>query len=443
MSKIQLNELLPDSFKRVTKLCNGSELLFTYELGKYSKLLLGKELVLFDVEIEECIKNSEYFSFVVYNGLDVGFQPEITELAAYNAYKFFTDTVEGVVFKKDDDNEVVYDFHYDEKSNRVMNIDSSKSAAYVSLVAYIIVRNVRDGKKVPRIIIDHEKDFPDRFEFVDLCILIWHGNRLLDGLVEIKYSEQKYPYVNLADRMFDFADNKLKFHPMSLAWIAFVMHYRQHGLMIREYGLREKSNYLSCNFEKGDVVLLYERVNATENDPGDLISCYPTVIRGFDKEHITLEYYPHVRTKLTQLAAKEGFNSIPKENRMALNYLTLKRVEGSRKLEPIREDREMRIEETFRSSMERFHLLDIGVDTHTFIESRFFLKPMEADGSHQYLATEAGVGYYFFNTIDTIFVVFEDNQVDYNRERYKRMYYDDFNREPGYSMKTLYFKEWE
>lgn len=100
MSKIHLNELLPDNFNRVTKIYNGTELLFVYELGKYSKLLLGKELDLSNVTIEESIKNSEYFSFVVYNGLNVGGNFEKSKLVAFDERKFFTESVEGVVFKK-------------------------------------------------------------------------------------------------------------------------------------------------------------------------------------------------------------------------------------------------------------------------------------------------------------------------------------------------------
>ena len=171
--------------------------------------MLGKELDLSNVTIEESIKNSEYFSFVVYNGLDVGGNFEKSKLVAFDERKFFTESVEGVVFKKEDENEVIYDFHYDVVSNSLMNDSFNKSAAYISLVAFIIVKRVRDRIKIPRIVIAHANYLPQRFEYVDLQILMTYGNKLLDGIVDIRFKQKEDPYVNIFDRMRDFVDNNL------------------------------------------------------------------------------------------------------------------------------------------------------------------------------------------------------------------------------------------
>ncbi|MEK5165798.1 hypothetical protein NYE69_26110 [Paenibacillus sp. FSL R5-0527] len=446
MSKIHLNELLPDNFNRVTKIYNGTELLFVYELGKYSKLLLGKELDLSNVTIEESIKNSEYFSFVVYNGLNVGGNFEKSKLVAFDERKFFTESVEGVVFKKENENEVIYDFHYDVVSNSLMNDSFNKSAAYISLVAFIIVKRVRDRIKIPRIVIDHANYLPQRFEYVDLQILMTYGNKLLDGIVEFPFKQKENPYDNFFDMMRDFVDNKLKVHFLNLDWLAFVMHNRQLGTMNRSYGMKEKYQYLRGNFEIGDVVLLYERVNVKKSDPGDLISCYPAVLREFGEDYLTLEYYPIIRSKVTQYVIHNSFNALPKESRMAKNVPTNKvtKYDG---IVTVLEDKELRFENDsyFISRVEKLHLLDIGIDTSTYMETRFFIKPievLEGDGSKQYLATELGIGQYWLSTLDTIYLIFEEHKVDYNKERFRKLYYESFNREPGYSIKELQFWEW-
>lgn len=446
MDKIQLNELLPDSFNRVTQIYNGSELLFAYELSKYSKRLLDKELVLLDVTIKESIKNSEYFSFVVDNGLNVGFEFERSTLVQIvDDRKFFTGSVEGVVFKKDSADEVVFDVHHDMEANKWLNNDYNRSAAYISLIAYLIVRGIRDSTTVPKIIVDHANYLPKRFEYIDLAILVWFGNKFLDSVIDIRYKEKEDPYGKVLQRMDAFADGRLRVHTLNIGWLAFVAENRQHGRMMEASSVREKHQYLMDNFQVGDVVLLYERINVKETDPGELISCYPAVLRGFGEDYVSLEYYPNTRSKFTQLTIAKSFNSLPPESRTIKDYEVSKATKYGG-IRPVEEDTELYYEtdNKFISKIENFSLVDFGVDSLTFTEDRFILKPSEfheSDGTNQYLASESEIGYFWLSTLDTIHLLFEEQGVVYNRERFLSMYYDKFNRKPYYSVKVLELKE--
>ena len=70
METISLNELLG---LKIKKIFSGSELMFLYELNRYSKEILKKELDLEDVSIVKELKKCDYFSYVYTKGLDVNY----------------------------------------------------------------------------------------------------------------------------------------------------------------------------------------------------------------------------------------------------------------------------------------------------------------------------------------------------------------------------------
>lgn len=390
---ISINDLLPRGV-RIRKIQTGSELLLAYELDKYAKKMLGATLSLSDVSIAKELLSGEHFSFVVLNGLDVGIPTSRDNLVDYSKNKkyFFTDTVEGVVFSKVTPEEVVFDFEYDINANHKVH-GENRSAAYVSLMAYLIVKAKAEGVQIPKLIIDHENYNQQELEYVDLFILKMYGNKVLKGLVEIRYSKA------------------WGYQP---EWEAFVIYHRQRGLMNGEYTAVEKFKHLRKNFEVGDVVLLYQRTKGARGKTiNQLKACYPAVIRYFDQNTIKLSYYPIVQTLLTRhMELEEVEHHFEDEGRESIYT---------------QEDYDR-----FIVCNETFNLTEIGVDTCTWTETTFFIKPVDFDGSYQYFRTEEGIDKVFLSTLDTLYAVFEDRGVDYNREKFLNTYFRPKNRIPVY-----------
>ncbi|UGB29963.1 hypothetical protein [Metabacillus sp. B2-18] len=390
---ITLNELMPHT-KSIQEIATGSELLLAYELGRYAKHLLGKELSLTGISISKDLLSEEHFSFVVSNGLDVGFEIERKELADYskNARYYFTKKVDGVDFKAKTQKQVVYDFEHNTEANRIMQGDN-RSAAYVSLIAYIMVKSLRDEVPTPKLLIDHETYTHQNLEYVDLFILKNYGNKILKDLVEIIYSQAAGAQPD---------------------WEAFVIFHRQKGLMNKEYTITEKFNHLKENFEVGDVVLYYKRKKSAKDDTiKKLTHCHPAVISGIENGSVKLEWYPIIQTRLTRRVELDEIKQISKERKKESIYMF--------------DDYE-----DFTICNETFHLTELGIDTCTFSELNFFIKLIDFDGSHQWLKTNEGEKYVWMSTLDTIYAVFEDRGVDYNKEKFLSTYFQPSNREPIY-----------
>ncbi len=377
--------------RRVKKITTGSELLLAYELDKYSRLLLGKRVSLANVSIAKSIIGSEQFSFVVTNGLDVGFTPDMETLADYRVRVglFFTKTIDGIVFKLMTPELWVYDFSYNSAAN-LITYGANRSAAYVSMIAYLIVKSAKDGVACPKLLIDHEEHAQLELEYVDLLILKGYGNKLLSNVVDINFSASA------------------KQQP---EWEAFVTLNRQRGVMNREYSTTEKYKYFKKHFEVGDVVLLYKRAKGAKGKSiNKLISCYPAVIRGFNKTNVDLMYYPQVRTKLTR-------------------HMQMSLAENDY-------DGDLQVTETdldmFTACKQNLELMYTGVDVCTYLEETFILRPADFDGSPQYFRTENGFVRLFLSTLDTIYAVFEDRGVEYNKVRFLDTYFNSCNRVPVY-----------
>ena len=61
MSSIKLSELMG---KHIKKVFSGSELLYIYELNKYTKELLGADLDVEDIQMVKELRKGDYFSYV-------------------------------------------------------------------------------------------------------------------------------------------------------------------------------------------------------------------------------------------------------------------------------------------------------------------------------------------------------------------------------------------
>lgn len=393
MTEITLNELLP---KRIRKIHTGSELLLAYELGKYTRIMLGKELTL-DVTIAKELLQSEHFTFVVQNGLNVGFTPDRETLLdiSKNARYFFKGTVEGVAFKSESPEEVVYDFNFNQRANEVLHYDN-RSAAYISLLAYLIVKAKAEGVSAPKLRISHMDYNHKELEYVDLFILMHYGNKLFEESMVIEYSKN------------------WGYQP---EWEAFVIYHRQRGSMNREYTSVEKYKHLRKNFEVGDVVLLYKRSKPSQGKTINLLkSCFPAVITYFDQNIVKLTYFPIVQTRFTRI---NDLSSVEQEIE-----------EEGRKSLYSEEDYER-----FDRPTMTINITELGVDTHTWAEQDFFIKPIDFDGSMQYFKTPTGSTHIHISTLDTIYAVFEDQGVEYNRDKFLAEYFG--NRQPIYD----YYKQ--
>lgn len=392
MEKISINELLPTG--RVRKIQSGSELLFAYELDKYAKIMLGKEVSLQDVTIAKELLSGEHFSFVVMNNLDVGFVPSRDTLADYskNSRYFFTETVEGVNFSSVTEDEVVYSFEHDTSANRKLHGDN-RSAAYVSLMAYLIVKSQVEGVPVPKLVIDHEQYNQQELEYVDLFVLQDYGNKMIKDMVDVRYS------------------TAWGFQP---EWEAFVIFNRQLGRMNQEYTMGDKFKYMKKHFEPGDVVLLYTRTKGAQGKTiNKLKECHPAVITSFNNNTVHLTYFPIVQTTTTRVMELEAVaNSYEEEGEESIyssdDY------------------------DAFVVAEETFNFTEIGVDMCTWIETTFFIKPVETDGTYQYFSTDEGMDHVWLPTLDTIYAVFEDRKVKYNKEKFLQTYFYSQKRTPIY-----------
>lgn len=391
--KINLTELLP---KRIRKIHTGSELLLAYELDKYAQIMLGQSVVV-DVTIAKELLDSEHFTYVVQNGLDVGFEVEASKLLdiTKSLRHFFKDTVEGVKFTSESEEEVVYDFNFDRHANAVLHYDN-RSAGYISLIAYLMVKAKAEGVATPKLRIAHADYNQSELEYVDLFVLKDYGNKIIEGLIEVEYS------------------SSWGFQP---EWEAFVIYNRQRGQMNRAYTVHEKFKHLRKNFEVGDVVLMYKRSKGSQGKTiNKLKSCFPAVITYFDSQTIKLAYYPIVQTQFTramELSAVE--DDLEAEGREALYT---------------EEDYDR-----FDRPTITFNLTEVGVDGCTWVEQDFFIKPLDFDGSYQYFRTPTGLTHVFISTLDTIYSVFEDRGVKYNKEKFLAEHFN--NRQPIYD----YYKE--
>lgn len=399
MQVVGLNDLLPSGLK-MKKIQTGSELLLAYELGKYAKTMLNQELVLNDITVVKELLTSFHFSFVYTNGLRFGFEVDKSKLRDYSksVRLFFTNSVEGVAFKSVTDEEVVYDFNHDTDSNMILHKDN-RSAGYISLLAYLIIKAKSEGKPTPTLVIDHKEYLQQELEYVDLLILMNYGSKVAKDLLRLELPE------NWA---------------LQPDWEAYVWMNRQLGHMVQEYSITDKFKTMKKTFEVGDVVLMYSRSKTSKGRSiARLISCFPAVVRYYDGTTLRLEYYPVVQTKLTR--------------KVGLDEVTTSLEEEGKESIYRAEDYEQ-----FVTCVETFDLTEIGVGTATFSERKFIIEPLDFDGSYQWLSGEKGASRLWMSTLDTIYAVFENRGVVYNKDRFIQKYFAPLKREPVYEEYRVY-----
>lgn len=380
LETILLNTILNTPIKRIE---SGSELLLAYELGKYTKEMLGKELKLGTVKINKDLLTSAEFSYVSHNGFDTGLDIPKEDLITYKGTNFFNRTVEGVNLELATPEKVIYRFDTDTATNSFMHGDN-RSKAYISLVANFMVKAFKEGlSDFPTFEFNDEQYFIVSGEYADLYILGEYGNRILENKLVLKNSLSQ------------------KFTPYE----SFVIFNRQQGYMNRPYLAGEKYKFLKKNFEVGDVVILYSRKKGAQGVQfRELVSCYPAVITSMDDRQINLTYYPIVETRLTRaVKLSDAEDTLNEEGKPGIYT-----------------DEDV---ESFVESFESYPLTSIGVDKMTYEEDVFFIVPGEFDGSYQYVRSGGFQRYIHMNTVETVYAVFEDHKVKYNKERFLDKYF--------------------
>lgn len=370
--------------KNVKKLMTGSELVLMARISEYLVRFLGKRLTLEGVNIFPRLLKTPYFGVLQDSGVNL----DTYENAPYIEYDksyFLNKDVSSVEFDTRTDALWVYKEHTG-RNFQLMQGWSVCSSAYINLIAYLIVHRYTTGLGT-QLCIDNDRNTAYEHQYSDILILKNYGNRLIDdSMVKVLETPDYNKHI----------------------WISFRMMYWQWGLMCRDYSVKEKLNAFKRKFAVGDVVLLYSQSGATKTcDVLKLQSCYPAVIRGYDDKKITLEYYPCVETKETRK----------------------RKIQNANIEKPMFSVEDI---ERFPVAMENFDWQDVGVEGYTFKEKKFIFSVLPYDGSFQYLNDGNSVEKVCLSTADTIYAVFEDRGVDYNKERYIRKYFSKGGKIPVY-----------
>lgn len=381
MDKIKLSKLLN---VEVTQLSSGSELMFVLELSKYCESLLDKKLDLSDITVDSRLLSSDYFGYVYSKGLNFKQKPILDniDLAAVSR-KFFNSDLSGVVFEKKTDKEWLYDYITDKHSNIVLN-GYNRSGGYVSLYAYMVVKFYADKKPIPMLTLRNSSPKQEELEYVDLLILMYYGNHFLNGKVNIIFSKMT---VNQPE------------------WEAYIMYHRQMGEMVAETPSNEKYEYVKEHFNVNDVVLFYRTEKYVKSKSiRKLVSCFPAVITAIGERGIALTCYSDITTLLTKRRMLEEAEA---------------EVEGYKWLP----------EDYSRFSVSNIQLdyNDIGVDNLFFVEDEMIMTPFDGiDTFEQYVVDKNGVeGLYKMGTLDTIYTVFCDRNVKFDKKSFLKKYFKD------------------
>lgn len=385
--KISLKDIFVETLgRKVRSIKTGSELLLVYELAKYLKLEMDKELD-FDIPVIKELLQGADMTFCVHQSLDLGVNEPFVDRenlpSIGRTYRFyFTESVANLHFEKDTDDQVVYCFDSEIFKNGVLH-GENRSYGYISLIGYLMIRAFKRGIKMPKLLINHSKYRHQELEYVHLYILSLYGNRFTDGIVTLEAT----PVEN-----------------SSPIWEAYYIEHNQRGHMLHTSTPQEKYKFLKRNFTVGDVVLLYKKSPKSKRGSlGVIDSCYPAIIKAFDAGSVRVEYYSNFTTYLTNFyhldmvkesMDYEGTGGIYKDE----DYLKFPRME------------------------ETFDIIELGVCELLRSEESFILEPIETDGTYQYLKTPTGASHLFLNTIETIYAVFEDRQVAYNKDRFLERY---------------------
>lgn len=377
---------------QLKKIMSGSELLLFYETDKYAKYYLNEGVELGDVTILKRLQYSTHFSFLMHKGYKLDSEVKEEDLVEYNPKYYFEDRLKDITMTETEDS-YIFNWMADKRANLVLH-GMNRSAAYISLFALVLVLNYMN-KTNKQLYIQQGNYMEDEFEYDDLFILKKYGNKLFDDsrlLLETSLLNIKTTECN-----------------------AYFSYQKQLGYMLAPVPTQTKYRVAKKFMNVGDVMLLYKK-----NKNGIIEHCFPAVILGYTEEHITLIYYPIVETLLTR-------------------KIKLKKLKESSEKCVYTFDDYM----SFTGCRVQEEWDKIGVGYAAYDESLLLLTPFRDDMTYQYFRySDTQVCSVPCDTIETIYAVFEDRGVDYNKEAFLKKYYNgeepiyDRFRKMGYDQRS-------
>ena len=269
---------------------------------------------------------------------------------------------------------------------------------YLQVVAHVFLYNYLNKRNIILTVTDDCKSEFDNnsvatrgdMEYAHLIILRDRGNKLL---VTDDINNDGRP-VNFS---LEFVDKRGR----SQDWAAYCAMHIMQGLFAKKYDSKVKYSYFKSKFAPGDVILVYGRVVGVKKNNAKssqyIDTCYPAVVLEVTKTHISYIKYMCIKTKLTaykqycEMVKKGGGDLISADEVYSFPTAPCKR------------------------SWE-----EVGVEGYTFNEHEIIVEPMEDDYTYQYICTQERLT---LNTLDTIYAVFEDRNVKYNKERFLNKYF--------------------
>lgn len=377
--------ILKATGKSIEEVKTGSELLLIAECNKY--LAPYNEKLECDISVDNRLKDTEYACYMIEKGVSVDFQCS----CEYTGSDFYLSSVEGIEFKEMTDELWVFNYMSNPVENSVFHRNRSKM--YVSLLAYLLVYRVMHDTQTMLRIAQSDVGFTE-CEYAELLILTSYGNSLITP--DILFLEM---YVSNDDD----GTSTLPY------WEAEVIYNRQLGYMCRPYTVTEKLDAVKSKYAVDDIVLLYSRGkgSAQDNKIRCLESCAIAIIEDITESGITLRSYSSVRTVLT--TRRDLDEAGGRDARSVYSIEDYRNFQGFRK--------------TYAWS-------EMGVDNLLWNENYFIRELDDSDGSYQEFLTEEGVQRKFLPTSETIYAVFENRKVRYNRERFLCKYFA--NKTPYY-----------
>lgn len=378
---------------QLKRIMSGTELLLAYETDKYMKYYAGEGVELGDITILKKLQKSEHYAFVRKQGYIKGGVEDVDDniLTLYNPKFYFEDRIRDIDILMTED-KYVFNWQSDTQKNLIMH-GMNRSAAYISLFALVLVQNyIRKEHKT--LVIQQGNYVEADKEYDDILILKEYGNKLFDD----------------SDLKIESSLGKIKETECS----AYFTYQQQLGFMRGKVSNAVKYKYAMRKVKEGDVLLYYKR------NKGEIPEhCFPAVVENVTEYGLSFIYYPIVETLLTR--------------KMKLLRLKKEEEDLAYSLEDYMSYQGCRVTESWDN---------IGFLETTYDEDVFMLQPFRDDNTIQYFrVSETQVAGVECDTIETIYAVFEDRGIKYNKKDFMEKYFKgiepkfDIVRKLGYNQK--------
>lgn len=389
---IFLNSLLPKPIKKIE---TAAELVLAVALNDYAHKYLNDRVSCGSVRVAKTLVGQEVYAYA----WDTACHPTILgfhaddkepESRAYNTKwcPYIMQIMDSMVIDYAPDK-----WYFSLLNSLSDNIHIRTGATpynYVYLVAKWLMYRYMNKGVTPRLVVDQDGYTLQSKEYAALISLKKWGNKLFedDNLLTLEYVDD------------DDTDSE---------WVAYFEEKRSRGMAGTggaRYSAKEKINYLTnvLKFNVGDIMLLYRR-KASKNN-GDVtrnvIAVYPAVIMQIDSNNITLSYCTQIDTKLTRK-----------------HHLDLLKLNGANSIYTKQDY--LRFEESYKS----FSWHKVGIEGYSTDESYILIPPIADDSTRQWLNDGQYDVEVELNTLETIYAVYEDRKLKYDKARFLARYFSN------------------